>query len=68
MATLKSLKELLDSKPEDMLAEEPFDFQTVEEAEEYYYTHLAQTNNMHDEETSRLERWLDTKTIDETND
>lgn len=47
---------------------EQFDFQTLEDAESYYFTYLAQTNNMHGEEDSRLNSWLDKQKIAETND
>ena len=41
-------------------------FKTIEEAENYYMSRYAKTNNMHDEETAKMERWLETQNIEET--
>jgi hypothetical protein len=43
-------------------------FKTVEEAENYYMSHLAQTNNAHEEEDAKMDRWLEDQEIDEVND
>jgi hypothetical protein len=40
-------------------------FTTYKEAEDYYMEHLALTNNMHDEETNRMENWVMEQEIDE---
>lgn len=43
-------------------------FKSFQEAEEYYFENLAKTNNMHDEEESALERWLENQEIEERED
>lgn len=40
-------------------------FKTIEEAEDYYMSNLARTNNSKGEEDSRMERWLEDQQIDE---
>lgn len=40
-------------------------FKTYDEAEDYYMGNLAATNNMHDEETAKMERWVMEQEINE---
>ncbi len=47
------------------LKKECMKFKTLQEAEDYYFSNFARTNNMHDEETASLERWLEDQEINE---
>jgi hypothetical protein len=40
-------------------------FKTIEEAEDYYMSSLATTNNAHEEEDDKLDRWLEEQEIEE---
>jgi len=40
-------------------------FKTIEEAEDYYMSNLASTNNSHEEEDSKMDRWLEDQNIEE---
>jgi hypothetical protein len=40
-------------------------FKTYNEAEEYYFSNIAKTNNMHGEESANLENWLGEQNIEE---
>lgn len=41
------------------------EFKTIQEAEEYFMGKFAYTNNAHNEEDSRMERWLSEQKIEE---
>ena len=43
-------------------------FNTIKEAEDYYFENLARTNNMHGEEDARLDRFIEEQEISECNE
>jgi len=43
------------------------EFKTIKDAEDYYFENIAQTNNMHGEEQTRLANWIDEQDIEDIN-